>query len=100
MDLGGLFSDILVVDGTPDVVRSVRPVLQSASYINARDAMPDGGDLTIYTEADESRVYAKVRDTGVGIDPELQVRVFEPFFTTKGEEGTGLGLAISHSTMI
>jgi signal transduction histidine kinase len=65
--------------------------------LNARDAMPEGGELMICTQEDDSCVQAQVIDTGQGIDPEIEDRIFEPFFTTKGEKGTGLGLAISHS---
>ncbi len=79
---------------------------------NARDAMPEGGRLTIGTgleEVNEEHVaiygYGKpgryalvtVADTGQGMDAETQKKIFEPFFTTKGVgEGTGLGLAISY----
>lgn len=65
--------------------------------INAQDAMPDGGTLTVRTSRDADRVQAQVSDTGSGIAPEVIDRVFEPFFTTKGERGTGLGLAICYS---
>ncbi len=65
--------------------------------INARDAMPDGGALTIATAANGQYIQARVADTGTGIPSDVVDRIFEPFFTTKGEEGTGLGLAISHS---
>jgi len=81
--------------------------------LNARDAMPQGGEMEISTQEvylDERfaeanpwarpgrYVVLRVKDTGMGIPEEVQERIFEPFFTTKGErEGTGLGLSIAYS---
>jgi PAS domain S-box-containing protein len=65
--------------------------------VNARDAMPAGGHLTISTSADSSLVVLEVKDTGVGMTEAVKRRVFEPFFTTKeAGKGTGLGLAVVH----
>jgi two-component system cell cycle sensor histidine kinase/response regulator CckA len=82
--------------------------------VNARDAMPQGGAVTINAErmalspsagsplAIEPGLYARltVTDTGQGIDPDVQRHLFEPFFTTKPpDQGSGLGLSIVYGIM-
>jgi PAS domain S-box-containing protein len=65
--------------------------------MNARDAMPGGGWLTLLTRADDEVVAVEVRDTGDGIKREHIKRIYDPFFTTKGMgRGTGLGLSVSY----
>ena len=70
-------------------------------YINAIQAMPEGGDITIDVGQDEENGYLiiKVKDTGGGISEEDLLHVFDPFFTTKGTKGTGLGLSVSYGIM-
>ena len=65
--------------------------------LNARDAMPSGGWLTIATRIEGAEVVAEVCDTGSGIPAEHLARIYDPFFTTKASgRGTGLGLSISY----
>jgi len=64
--------------------------------LNARDAMPRGGQLRVWTEAPAGAgawVRLSVSDTGSGIDEAIRAKLFDPFFSTK-EKGTGLGLAV------
>jgi PAS domain S-box-containing protein len=82
--------------------------------VNARDAMPSGGIITLATDtrpgttltplgADPARTYAclRVSDTGTGMSPEVRARIFEPFYTTKqGNHGTGLGLAVVYGIVV
>jgi PAS domain S-box-containing protein len=66
-------------------------------FLNARDAMPSGGELAVQTAMDESMVVVDISDTGMGIPEENIKRIFDPFFTTKViGKGTGLGLAVTY----
>jgi len=101
-----------IVSGDPSQLQSIILNL----VINARDAMPGGGEVAIETfnmimDAEHCRksgfeikpgIYIKisVKDTGKGIDDELKPRIFEPFFTTKSsKDGTGLGLSIVYGNV-
>ncbi|MEK6529783.1 MAG: ATP-binding protein, partial [candidate division NC10 bacterium] len=80
------------VSGDPAELREVLTNL----ILNAVDAMPGGGTLTLATRADETTVSLTVHDTGVGMTSDVQPLIFDPFFTTKGPSGTGLGLSITY----
>jgi len=93
---------VRVLDPTGAPVRGVRSQLEQVLMnllLNARDAMPDGGAVTIRTIRDRSHpgqgvVHLQVEDTGIGMDDATRRRLFEPFFTTK-EPGKGSGLGLS-----
>ena len=66
---------------------------------NAVEALPEGGTITLGTQAVEDHVQLTVRDTGIGMEEEVRRRVFEPFFTTKANVGSGVGLYTVYTTM-
>jgi PAS domain S-box-containing protein len=86
-----------IVANDPVVVRADPTQLDQIVInlaVNAREAMPDGGTLTIVVAVEEGQAVLGVGDTGVGMDEATRERIFEPFFTTKPfGEGSGLGLS-------
>jgi signal transduction histidine kinase len=108
--LNAIIRDILARQPQPssvklelDLIESLPPILVDPDQvgqvvlnlvINAIEAMPDGGTLTIRTWSTSDAVVASVSDTGVGIPPENLEKIFQPLFSTK-TKGIGLGLAVS-----
>jgi len=84
----------------PVVVRGMEYKLQQVFlnlFLNARDAMPKGGWLSVATRVQPDGAVVEVSDTGVGIPSEHLGRIYDPFFTTKAEgRGTGLGLSVTY----
>jgi two-component system NtrC family sensor kinase len=69
--------------------------------VNAVQAMPQGGRITLQTSVDADQVVLVVADTGVGMTDEVKRRIFTPFFTTKDpRQGTGLGLSVVHGIVV
>ena len=110
--LGGRIDLQVALSDAPKTVTADRGQIEQVLLnlaVNARDAMPEGGVLELKTrivdinDRDAEHLYPirtgryvlmSVRDTGIGMTPEVKARAFEPFFTTKGPgEGTGIGLA-------
>ncbi|MFL6279008.1 MAG: ATP-binding protein [Vicinamibacterales bacterium] len=88
-----LAASVLLVQGVEYKLQQVFLNL----FLNARDAMPRGGWLTIATREDDAGAVVEIADTGSGIPPEQLSRIYDPFFTTKElGRGTGLGLSITY----
>jgi signal transduction histidine kinase len=93
---------VVVVAAAPD--RDLRARIGPGSlrqallnlFLNAREAMEHGGELSVRVRAEASWVIVEVEDTGGGIDPRVRRKIFEPFYTTR-PAGSGLGLAVVHS---
>jgi PAS domain S-box-containing protein len=90
LDLG----TIETINGRPAALTEMMTNL----LLNALDAMPDGGTLTVTTRGEPGHsVVLTVTDTGVGMPEAVRRRIFEPFFSTKGEGGSGLGLSMVYA---
>ncbi|HKP38499.1 MAG TPA: PAS domain S-box protein [Pyrinomonadaceae bacterium] len=87
--------DGLLTSGSASELREVFVNL----IVNAVDAMPQGGSLTICCNRKAERLHLRFADTGTGMEEEVSERIFEPFYTTKGVHGTGLGLAVSYGIL-
>ena len=91
-----LSADPLIVQGIEHKLQQVFLNL----FLNARDAMPKGGWLSIVSRPDATGAIVEIGDTGSGIPPEQLSRIYDPFFTTKEiGKGTGLGLSITYGIL-
>jgi two-component system NtrC family sensor kinase len=97
LEISGVSLQTETLEGDAGIVADPGQLQQAlvALFMNAVEAMPEGGELSVQLRGDEASVEIQVRDTGVGIEPEALSHVFEPFFSTKlNESGAGLGLAV------
>jgi PAS domain S-box-containing protein len=89
-----------IIGAEPVIVRADQTQLEQVVMnlaVNARDAMPEGGTLTVAVLADGETAVLSVVDEGIGMDDETRAQIFEPFFTTKPlAEASGLGLSTVH----
>jgi signal transduction histidine kinase len=77
---------------------ALREALMSV-LLNAIDAMPDGGKISLRTWAAEEKVWCTLTDTGVGMSDDTRRQILDPFFTTKGPRRTGLGLSAAYGIL-
>lgn len=104
LDLAGHSAELQHIQVTKELAPSLPPLMADFDQLqqvctnlimNAIQAMPDGGKLTLRTSVDDSQLKVEVQDTGYGISKENQRKLFTPFFTTKSKgKGVGLGLAV------
>ncbi len=90
----GIRQDLLPI---PSVL-GAEPLLRDVFHrvlVNAAEAMPEGGEIRLRTEASGGNVVVVIEDDGLGMPPEVLRRAFDPFFTTKGSRTRGLGLSTS-----
>lgn len=85
-------SPVADIEGNPSELREVFTNI----IINAIDAMPHGGQLTLESAMEKDTVVVIISDIGKGIPEKLQDKIFEPFFTTKGPSASGLGTSVSY----
>jgi len=90
-----LADDLPTTLGDPAELREVMTNL----ILNAADAMPRGGTLTVSTARRGKSIELRVVDTGIGIPAAVRGKIFDPFFTTKGPKGTGLGLSMTYGIL-
>jgi GAF domain-containing protein/CheY-like chemotaxis protein len=89
------FAALPPIPGDPAELREAMTNL----ILNAVDAMPQGGTLTLTTAVAAEAVLVTVEDSGVGIPEAIRSKIFDPFFTTKGPQGTGLGLSMTYGIL-
>ena len=89
------FGNLPSVAGDPAELREAMTNL----ILNAVDAMPTGGTLSLTTSVENNLIVVTVADTGVGIPEAIRGKIFDPFFTTKGPQGTGLGLSMTYGIL-
>ena len=95
VDVQTSFASLPPVAGDPAELREAMTNL----ILNAVDAMPTGGTLTLTTAVENNEVVVTVADSGVGIPEAIRGKIFDPFFTTKGPQGTGLGLSMTYGIL-